>query len=138
MQYQRPTWPHSLTVRTPGFHPGNRSSILLGVTMKQDQLWLVFFHGGFSKRNRTPSGSSLIPRALAQNGRIIPVFSLAEFEEKARSIFSEQTQAQQLCYEVILIQRIICRSSVLICVWWFLAIVFLAAWVCLCYAWNSS
>ena len=24
--------PHRLTVRTPGFHPGNRSSILRGVT----------------------------------------------------------------------------------------------------------
>ncbi len=25
-------WPHRLTVRTPGFHPGNRSSILREVT----------------------------------------------------------------------------------------------------------
>ncbi len=25
-------WPHRLVVRTPGFHPGNRSSILLGAT----------------------------------------------------------------------------------------------------------
>lgn len=28
------TRPHRLTVRTPGFHPGNRSSILREVTMK--------------------------------------------------------------------------------------------------------
>ncbi len=25
-------WPHRLTARTPGFHPGNRSSILREVT----------------------------------------------------------------------------------------------------------
>jgi hypothetical protein len=25
-------WPHRLTVRTPGFHPGNRGSIPRGVT----------------------------------------------------------------------------------------------------------
>ena len=27
-------WPHRLTVRTPGFHPGNRGSIPRGVTIK--------------------------------------------------------------------------------------------------------
>ncbi len=30
------SWSHRLTVRTPGFHPGNRSSILLEITNKND------------------------------------------------------------------------------------------------------
>ncbi len=31
-------WPHRLEVRTPGFHPGNRGSIPLGVTKYQDYI----------------------------------------------------------------------------------------------------
>ena len=38
------TRPHRLTVRTPGFHPGNRGSIPREVTMKKDHLLVVFFH----------------------------------------------------------------------------------------------
>src|SRR3989338_10208323 len=29
---------HRLAVRTPGFHPGNRGSIPLGITMKKDHV----------------------------------------------------------------------------------------------------
>ena len=36
MQPQNINWPHRLTARTPGFHPGNRSSILRGVTKESD------------------------------------------------------------------------------------------------------
>ena len=32
MLHERSVWPHLLTVRKSGSHPGNRSSILLGVT----------------------------------------------------------------------------------------------------------
>ena len=39
-------WPHRLTVRTPGFHPGNRSSILREVTkVKISPSWWDFYFG---------------------------------------------------------------------------------------------
>lgn len=31
-------WPHRLAARTPGFHPGNRSSILREVTSRKIQI----------------------------------------------------------------------------------------------------
>jgi hypothetical protein len=46
-------WSRRLTVRTPGFHPGNRGSIPLGITMKIAQHSLGFFHDGF-QRNLEP------------------------------------------------------------------------------------
>ena len=56
--------PHRLTARTPGSHPGNRSSILRGVTFTNTQVHislLYFFgaHTGFNKnkeKNATKSG----------------------------------------------------------------------------------
>ena len=41
------TWSHRLVVRTPGFHPGNRSSILRGITTKAAHRMMGFFHAGF-------------------------------------------------------------------------------------------
>ncbi len=43
-------WPHRLTVRTPGFHPGNRSSILREITIENAsgiRIW-GFFYGVFT------------------------------------------------------------------------------------------
>ena len=49
--------PHRLTVRTPGFHPGNRGSIPLEVTMKQDHPvgGLFSCHHGRSEPRTTKS-----------------------------------------------------------------------------------
>jgi hypothetical protein len=40
-------WSHRLAVRTPGFHPGNRGSIPLGITTKKAQhcVWAFFVVG---------------------------------------------------------------------------------------------
>ena len=48
------SWPHRLTVRTPGFHPGNRSSILREVTIeKRSPFRWSFFYATLSGE-RTP------------------------------------------------------------------------------------
>jgi hypothetical protein len=49
------TRPHRLTVRTPGFHPGNRGSIPLEVTNESHPLRVGVFHWWFlcGETNRT-------------------------------------------------------------------------------------
>ena len=49
-------WPIRLVVRTPGFHPGNRSSILLWATRITKEIWpirLVVRTPGFHPGNRS-------------------------------------------------------------------------------------
>jgi hypothetical protein len=41
---------HRLTVRTPGFHPGNRSSILREITTKQAHRKVGFFRGALRSK----------------------------------------------------------------------------------------
>ena len=55
-------WSHRLTVRTPGFHPGNRSSILLGITKVNTPSSLgVFTLVGFQRKpNSVRSANSVI------------------------------------------------------------------------------
>ena len=48
-------WPHRLSVRTSGFHPGKRSSTLLGVTkVKSSTLKVGLFTLVVLEENRTP------------------------------------------------------------------------------------
>ena len=77
-----------LTVRTPGFHPGNRSSILRGITkVKISPLWWDFYFGVMFGRYllncvrrlvvatyppATPPSTSTIP-AVASNSVLLPV-----------------------------------------------------------------
>ena len=78
-------WPHRLTVRTPGFHPGNRSSILREVTkVKISPLWWDFYFGVMFGRYllyrravamrilATPPSTSTIP-VVASNRVLLPV-----------------------------------------------------------------
>ena len=81
-------WPHRLTVRTPGFHPGNRSSILREVTkVKISPSWWDFYFGVMFGRYllncvrrlvvatyppATPPSTSTTP-ATASNSVLLPV-----------------------------------------------------------------
>ncbi len=53
-------WPHRLTVRTPGFHPGNRGSIPREVTKKSAPVYWGVFLGGFPWGNESNPGSKLV------------------------------------------------------------------------------
>ena len=61
---QATTGPHRLTVRTPGFHPGNRGSIPLGVTTKIPEFYVRVFLWLLSKRVSNPEVRA--PRSRAQ------------------------------------------------------------------------
>ena len=56
--------PHRLTVRTPGFHPGNRSSILREVTTKQVHLSGGLFSCLFSWEKRTSREFRILSKKL--------------------------------------------------------------------------
>ena len=65
-------WPHRLTVRTPGFHPGNPSSILGEITKENRSFFMdgrFSFCDSYRRENRTRrcSIASLIPQ---RSGRI--------------------------------------------------------------------
>ena len=62
---RRPIWPHRLTVRTPGSHPGNRGSIPRGVTNKSTHRKVGAFVGGldFKNLNRSSGESGLAREA---------------------------------------------------------------------------
>jgi hypothetical protein len=77
-------WPHRLTVRTPGFHPGNRGSIPREVTTKMPDFGRVFSWPWDLKsdcRNRVP-----------KVGRL-PVISLQRMNQTG---FEDQSHAQVL------------------------------------------
>ena len=47
------SWSHRLTVRTPGFHPGNRSSILREITIAHQKYFLET-HAEYEKSPASP------------------------------------------------------------------------------------
>ena len=55
-------WPHRLAARTPGFHPGNRSSILREVTivryttLKEHACRVLFLLAIFASTNNIEAG----------------------------------------------------------------------------------
>ena len=62
-------WSHRLSVRTSGFHPGKRSSTLLGVTKVKSSTFVVgLFTLVVLEENRTPNEVSVSERGVQITG----------------------------------------------------------------------